>query len=175
MSVDCPTQLTLISFLWYLYFMTNIKVTNMKNTAGKSAGARLRKTLGYEGFCSVAGLPGARAVYSKGRSHHRSLYTGLFLPPRALLSTRDPAGCKMQIWNKPRTWRQTSHLFYNSSCVSSENLGGGGLMPVSRELPTGRCECHLCYHWPVSSPDVQSWQTCSFLTRYFPNSKHDMS
>ena len=28
--VDCPTQLTLICILWYLYFMTNIKVTNMK-------------------------------------------------------------------------------------------------------------------------------------------------
>ena len=28
--VDCPTQLTLIFILWYLYFMTDIKVTNMK-------------------------------------------------------------------------------------------------------------------------------------------------
>ena len=39
--VDCHTQLTLIFMILHLYlsvcFMTNIKVTNMKNTAGKSA------------------------------------------------------------------------------------------------------------------------------------------
>ena len=40
MIVDCPTQLTL-----YLYFMTNIKVGNRINTAGKSANLKPRFTI----------------------------------------------------------------------------------------------------------------------------------
>ena len=138
MRVDCPTQLTLIFILWYLYLITNVKVTNMKNTAGKSARGKTQVDSRVWRVLQCSGFTRGPSSLLEGGSHHRSLYTGLFHPPRALLSTRDPAGCKMQIWNKPRTWRQTSHLFYNSSCVSSENLGGGGLMPVSTELPTGR-------------------------------------
>ena len=33
--VDCPAQLTPIFILWYLYFMTNIKLANMKKYTGE--------------------------------------------------------------------------------------------------------------------------------------------
>ena len=55
--VDCPTQLTLIFILWYLYFMTNIKVTNMKKYSREICywQARLpnRNQISYNEICAL--------------------------------------------------------------------------------------------------------------------------
>ena len=55
--VDCYTQLTLIFMILHLYlcFMTNIKVTKMKDTAGKCTGANTRRR---EAGCHVRGRTG---------------------------------------------------------------------------------------------------------------------
>ena len=55
--VDCPTQLTLICILWYLYFMTNIKVTNMKKYSREICYVQCAMQ------CTIA------AAFQMGRSH----------------------------------------------------------------------------------------------------------